>query len=661
MGFEILKQALDEGQALGPITQAEVTFSDEKLADDVAMKIVIQDANLGERYLNSKTLPNEWNLADDLFRAYVPPKSWPNSNIARSNIPVPLVMETIGALLPQCHMAYFSDPQPFLLDAKGKTSPQAARVTAKVLGWAIDCSGFEEEIRKALKGALLYGTTVLKRGWKNAKYTKKNFKRATNGNDIEIHEEEHEISEPTIEWVDLRNLIVDPSLRCHDITKSRYRIHQIFTDANGLDDLRADPTYKNVPTREQLAMILAEMSEKTKDTLQASKQNSWREQQAEREDVAGSVDPLKQPLELLEWETDTQIVTVLQRCIVIRNERNDEGCHYHSCAFEDVLNSFYGFSVAKLIEGEQRLQAGALNKGVDSLALALNPIWQRKKGLGARSQNVVVGPGKVVNDDGELVPLEIKNVMPDALEAIQASEARAARRVGANYGNDMPNQAMRTAEGVQAFTSGVQVKIQYFIEMFARQVFIPILESFIVMCKENLTPDEVNAILTEEEGQEFKGDVLEIYNGKYNVSVLSSTKLAGRRAMQAMIPMFLQMFGQPAIVNLLGVQGKKIDFVEFFNQVADVSGWPLGEIITDMTPEDQQRQMMSNPAVVNAQAKQQQQTQQHQNDLENIQAKGDASAGVAAVKHLFQASADQHKQEAETAAMAKPLATQPKQ
>ena len=637
MGFERLRYAQDEGRAFEPILAKETAFHGQSLEDITAMKIVVQCAMLGEQFLQSKTLPTEWNTTDDLYRAYVPPRTWPNSDTPRANIPMPLILETIETLLPQTHLSFFSDTQPFLLDPKGRTSPAAARAAAKIAMWSAKMSDFEEEIRKIEKSAMQYGMGVGKWGWRLAKKRKKVYSRE--GEAITVREDEQDIAHPTFEFVDLRNLIVDPATRCHDIRKSGWRVFQKFINANGLDDLRNDGTYKNVPTREELAVILAEQNEPTQDSIAIAKARTWRENQAELQDKSTSPDPLKQPLELLEYEDNDRIITVLQRKIVIRNDENEERKpHYVSCSFIDVLNAFYGFGVSKLLEGEQRLQTGVANLYVDSLGLKLNPVWQRKGGIGARSQNITVGPGKVVNSDGELIPLPMESISQEALLALQASEARATRRVGANFGQNMPTQAMRTAEGVQDFTNGVQVRLQYFVNNFANLVFIPVIEAFIDLCKDNLTPQEINGILTEEEGKAFEGDILDVYNGEYCVQVLSSTKLAGRRGMQAMIPMMMQLLGQPALVNLLNVQGKKFDFAEFFNEVFDITGWPSTDLIVDMTPEDQQRMAMSNPAIVNAQAKQQQQATQQQNDLEQIQAKGEASAGVQVVRHVLKQS-----------------------
>lgn len=639
MGFETLRQAQDEGRALEPLLAKDVEFPGRSLEDINAMKIVVQSVEIGERYLQSKSLTTEWNLADDLVRAYVPPKNWAGgTNTPRSNISQPVVMEAIETLMPQTHLAFFSDPQPFQLDPKGRTSPAAARSTAKIATWATKVSGFEEEIRKMEKSTMTYGQCIGKWGWKIAKSRKKTYAKTADGK-VAATENEEDIAHPTFENVDLRNIIVNPAARSHDIRKAGWVVYQKFIDAVGLDDLRNDGTYQNVPTQTELKDILATLSEQTKDSLIAGKAMTWRENQAERQDVTTSPDPLKQPLELLEYEDDGRIITVLQRCIVIRNDENEEHCsHYVSCSFIDVLNAFYGFGVARLLEGEQRFQAGVLNLYVDGCSLKLQPVWQRKGGIGARSQNITVGPGKVVSSDGELIPLPMESITSEALTAIQASEARASRRVGSNFGQNMPTQAMRTAEGVQDFTSGVQVKLQYFVNNFANLVFIPVILAFIDLCKDNLTPEQIQAILTEEEGKAYPGDILEVYNSTYCVDVLSSTKLAGRRAMQSMIPLMMNMLGQPALATQLNTQGKKFDFDEFFNEVFDITGWPATGLIVDMTPEDQQRMQQSNPAVVNAQAKQQQATQDQQDKLEQIQAKGEASAGVKVISHVLKSS-----------------------
>lgn len=633
--FSELPQAIDETTGYDQIRSDEVAFEGEDLKDDVALKILLQDVNVAETHFQSKTLSADFNLADDLFRAYVAPRNWPNTNIARSNIPMPVVMEAIEtALLPQAHMAFFSDPKPFLLEAEGGTPAEAARGMGEVVCWSIDETGFEEEIRKMLKSSLLYGQCIGKYGWKKETRVERKYKRT--GGVIGHFDSEHDISCPTFEHVDVRQVLVDPFHNNHDVRGAAYVIQQNFITADELIGLK-EQGYKNVPSKAQLAVILAERAEATKDSLQTNKIQSWREYQPSLPTEARSSDPLKQPLEILEYWTDDRVITVLQRCIVIRNEENEFGEKpYFSCSFIDVLNSFWGMGVAKMLEGEQKLQTGVLNAYVDSLNLILNPAWLRKKGLGTTSQNVVVGPGRIVNEE-ELEPLKMESVSEEALTAIQASEARATRRVGANYGPEMPTQAMRTAEGVQAFTSGVQVRLQYFIENFASLVYIPAIRSFIQLAKDNLSEEQANKVIHSQSGAQYSGsDILDLYNGVYSVDVLSSTKLAQRRSMAQMVPLMMQMLGQPAVQQSMVGQGKKLDYVAFIEEVGDITGWPLEDLIVAATPQEQQQTMIAmNPQLGKAMADNQREDVKHKNAIEQIKEKGEVQASNLTLKHVM--------------------------
>ena len=664
--FSELKNALDEGRGYEQIRAEEVekAFEGEKLDDETALKFVLQDVTVAEQFFQSKTLSADFNMADDLYRAFVAPRNWPNSNIARSNIPVPVVMEAIETVLPQAHMAFFSDPEPFLLEPKGRTPAEAARGMSSIACWSIEEAGFEEEIRKMLKSAFLYGQCIGKYGWKKETRKYKKYSRSKDAG-ISGAAKSSDVSCPTFEYIDVRQVLVDPFHQNHDIRGAAYVIQQKFIDAEELDSLR-DQGYKNVPTRAKLALILANRAESTKDSIKSMKIQSWREYQPAQPDELRSANPLKQPLEILEYWTDDRVITVLQRCIVLRNEENEFGEKpFLSCAFIDVLNSFWGFGIAKLLEGEQKFQTGVLNAGVDGLSLKLSPFFMRKKGLGTTSQNIIVGPGRVVNEE-EIAPVPMENVFSDALEAINSSEIRAARRVGANYGPEMPTQAMRTAEGVQAFTSGVQVRLQYFIEMFADQVFIPAIEAFLQLAKDNLTEDQVKDIVYEQTGQEYNGDVLDVYNGKYSVDVLTSTKLTARRQMAQMIPMIMQMVGAAPVQQSLTAQGKKFDFAEFLNKVFDITTFPKCDLIAPMSPQEQQAaQGMMNPQVVKAQLDMHKEALKHQNSLELEQAKGETRAGVQVVKHLLDESKTAKEltggAEKASAEAAEPLANQPPQ
>jgi hypothetical protein len=650
MGFETLSTAVNESTALAPITAEEVKFRDEQLADDKALGLVTTDADLAARFVSSKGLSASWNQNDDDFRALVPAQDWPGSpGKKRANLSMPQILEVIESLLPQIFLAFFSDKTPFILTAQGTTDPKAARAASKILTWAIKKSGFKEAIRQILKSCLLYGTGIGK--WSGEKGTtrKKTYSQSAEGVVAETKEVPYFC--PKFERADLRNVLVDPALRTSDIRDAKYVIFQSFITANDLDDLRADETYKNVPTRAQLKEILAAKSEGTTDSVPGTKIESFRENQAERQTAETSSDPLQQPLELLEYWTKDRVITVLQRKIVIRNDENDDTGGFVSESFIDVLNAFYGFGIGFLLLGEQKLQAGVANLWLDFLALKLNPMFHRRKGVGAGSQNIQAGPGKVVNDDGELVPLELtQNISAESLQALAVSESRARRRVGANFGPDMPTQAMRTAEGVQEFTAGIETRTQYFVERFADNVFIPGLEALLCLCKDNMTPADIDRVLTEEEGAAFQGNHLDFYNGLYGIQVLSSTKLAAKRAMIGMVTPLLQLFQAAPVQQSLLTQAKKIDYAELLNQVIELVGWESNGLIVDATPEDLARAQQLNPAAIKAQSDMARTQVEHQNDLELESAKGDVRAGIQVVKHVLDQSAAENEPE-------KPLAT----
>jgi hypothetical protein len=631
--FSELKNALPEGQGFEALRADEVAFGDEKLTDAAALKIVQQDVLVAETHFQSKTLAADFNMADDLFRAYVAPRTWPNTNVSRSNIPMPVVMEAIETLLPQTHMAFFSDPQPFLIEGRGQTNAEAAEAMGHVACWSVEESRFEHEIGKMLNSALLYGQCIGKYGWKKETRKKKTYTRDGQGA-VSRGFESYDISCPTFEYVDVRQVLVDPFTNSSDIRSAAYVIQQKFITAEDLDSLRDD--YDNVPTRRELAQILAERAETTKDSLQGMKIKSWREYQPSEPTEQRSADPLKQPLEILEYWTDDRVITVLQRCIVLRNEKNEFGEKpYFSCAFIEVLNSFWGMGVAKLLEGEQRFQTGVLNAWVDALSLKLSPVFLRKKGLGTISQNITTAPGKVINEE-ELTPLPMESITQEALEAINSSEVRASRRVGSNYGPEMPTQAMRTAEGVQAFTSGVQVRLQYFIEQFADLVFIPAIKAFVELAKDNLDEKQIQAIISDKQGEQYAGNILDVYSGTYSIDVLTSTKLTARRAMAQMIPMMMQMVAQAPVQQSLTGQGKKFDFLEFLEQCFDITGWPKTDLIGDLTPEEQKQMMAQmNPQVTKAQLDMHKEALKHQNATELEQTKGETRGGVQVIKHLL--------------------------
>lgn len=637
-GFESLEQAIIT-TAASTLTAEQASFSDEKLDDQAALELVLGDVQRAESYVQSKNMTVDWERADNNYRAVGLPKNWPGTESMRAGLSVPVVMEAVEKLLPTLMLAFFSDARPFLLEKRGKTSDAAARAWEKVIEWAIKESGFKEEIRKTLKGALLYGFAVARWGWCTASRVRKHFQYEQGGKNVVKKETPYDISHPTFENIEIRKALVDPALREQDVRKARYAVVQCFTTAGGLDGLRADPGYKNIPTREELKQILGSNSEAATDALSGHKNLSWRDNQAAPEKDIQSADPLLAPLELLEYITpDGRVITVLQRKIVIRNDSPFDRTTLLSSAFIDVPGAMYGFGVSKLLAGEQYLQVSVLNAWLDVVALQLNPGFTSETGLQTSSQNVKLTPGKILIGP-KLTPIPIPSVGPEALNVLQTSENRAARRVGANGGSDMPTQAMRTAEGVNAFGQDVVNKMQYFIEIFSDQVFIPAIEAFIDVCKENLQPEDINRILSDVDGKAYSENILDFYNAQCNITVLASTKLAQRRNAANLLPLLLNLASAPATQQGLTAQGMKFNYAELLDEAVDLTGWDVDSLVIPASKEEIARAMqMQAPQPSKAQIDAQSKQQDQQNVLQQIEENGIMRAGVQVVKHVLDSS-----------------------
>lgn len=643
-GFENLEQAADLSKALAPIVPDEVRLEDELWSDDVALGIVIADVNAGIAYDQAKNFVQNLEDADNLIRQYVRVRLWPNTEKRRSALGVPLVVEAIEKILPALQLSIWgSGKDPFLVTPKGKTTPNAARAWQSLLLWAVRTSDFKEQMRLTLKNALTYGFVVGSWGWEVEEYAPERYKFSDDGQSVvrDTDVESESIPKPTYEPVNIRNIVIDPSCATQDVRKGRFVAKRITLTGYQLLELADDDTYKNIPTVDELRVILALKEEPTVDSMIALKGSQTREFQAQEDTMPVSKDPLAQSLELIEYWTAERVITTLQQKIVIRNEENEFGkLPFVSCAFIDILNSAYGWGVARLLSGEQHLEQGVLNTWIDSLALILNPAWWTKKGVSSGSQNISVAPGKVITLEEELKPLVAPSVTGEAMQAIEASEERAYRRVAANGGSNVPTQALRTGTGIQAFNGDVTQRLQYFVEIFLDLVFIPTLQAFLGLCKRKLTPQQINKILSEQNGENYQGSILDVYNADTQIEIISGTKLTSRQAASQLAPMIMQLVQSQAMQTSLLVQKKKFNYSEYITELLELQGLDIDSLIIDATDEDMQRAQQLNPAFIKSQGDQQLAQQQHQNDLDLVDAKGSIQAETAVVKQMLKSHLD---------------------
>ena len=643
--FQSLPQAIDPAAALNPkIAAADTAFATEQLDNDTALGIVLSDVSDAITYLQSKGLmPAGVDQADDLIRAYIRPRVWSDGK-PRANMPMHVVLEAIEKIMPVLYMALFGSgkTRPFLVTPLGPTTPEAARAKGSVLYWAIKQAGLKEQIRLTLKTALSYGFCVGWNGWESRTVRKKVYQRTPDGT-VTGKWKNVDINVPTYENLSLKNVLFDPHCNQQNVQLGAgWVAKQCFVTANDLQSMREDTEhYQGIPTDDELREILSRKAEPTEDSLTANKRAVWREFQAKLDSEPTSKDPLQHPLEYIEYWTCDRVIGVLQRKICIRNQENESNrLPARSCAFVDVLGSAWGFGIARLLSGEQRLQTGVANTWVDSLSLVLNPVYQLLKGIGPGTQNIPVSPGKVITESGELKALVTPDVTGPAMTAITTSEDRASRRVGANGGANMPTQALRTGSGVQALQGDVVQRLQYFLEIFIDNIYLPVLNDFLETCFDHLTPEQLQHILSEEEGKAWEGEVMDVYNAQIDVDVLAGTNLMAKFAAAQLAPLIIQLVSSAPVQDALEVQGKKFDFAEFSEETLELMGWDVNSLFVPMTQADQQRAQQKNEAMQKAQGALALQAQKHQDDLSTVNEKGVVNAGVAIVKEAAKTHLD---------------------
>ena len=146
-----------------------------------------------------------------------------------------------------------------------------------------------------------------------------------------------------------------------------------------------------------------------------------------------------------------------------------------------------------------------------------------------------------------------------------------------------------------------------------------------MIMKEHLTADQVNSILTTQEGKAHEGDISDVYNAEVDVDVTAGASMMARFAAAQLAPMLIQLVSAGPVADQLEDEaGKKFAYAEFVTETLDLLGWDVENLITDMTPEDLQRVQQKNAALQKVQGDLVLQNAKHADALSEIDAKGSA-------------------------------------
>lgn len=628
-------------------------------SDEEVLKIVVQDAIRAENYESTKQWVLMWPTASALYQSPYTARYWEGTQTERANVPFFTVATMVRSLVPQIINGLFYEDPPFMFQPRPRTSQNAARATAAVLAFQLDDIGFRRELELGCNNAVLFGTSIWKWGWECFETERKRYVRKTapvvvpsavpGGKPVETYPEDEEIEEQIEEvWVDrptfehipnLRHVLVDPGLMVPDIRKAKYVEHRMYVTFQDLKKLRERPGFV-IPSDETIiSWFLPPREEAAAAPSENTIRNPLWDARAEPRYLDTTIDPMQQPLELLErWDNEHYWV-VLQKKMVICNDKNPYGViPFLSVNWWDVPEAFWGMGLGKTVGYEQRLQQGITSAWLDGVSLNLNGIYVRVKGKGPPTQSIRVSPGKVleVDEKDTFTPLDRLPAVPEAGMALQNSEARAERVSGANeltvqgsLGQGR-SSITRTKTGVDALQSGSGTRIQEFVDKIADSVIVPFLKAAHEMNASLMPMQTLRSILTDELGLDYAVDPMEIKNARLKFNITAGARLQAKRTMAQALPLLTQMILQPQVMQALAIEGKKINIDELLKMWWEVSDWRnFKEIIGKMTPDDQKRWMMSQAGGKGAQQIQGKMQLQNQKFQQEQQLRSDDNFGRA--------------------------------
>lgn len=670
----LLPQPTNISQPLNQVTEAFSFDTGKVTGDDLALSLVIQDMQRSEKFVMGRLWITEWRIAKAIYEAPVKQEFWRDTLVPRASNSYPLCAQHIRAILDQTMPALFPENPPFEAAPNEGTPRQVARGWQSVIGHQVQKAGVKAQVRLVAKDGLIFGTGIGEWGWEY--FTKKRltyrrkvkpvpvrtatgkmmFLNTAESDELEEVEIEEKVAQPFFRRREVNHVMVSPGLREPDIRKATYVVHRDYLTIRDVRKLREFGGYQ-IPSDAELKELAAPPAEQATSAPLENEATAFPAQghRPLPRYLDESDDPLEHKLEVLDYWSNERHITVLQRKKILRNDDNPFGViPFVSCFWDDLSGTFYAFGIPRRLGGMQTHIQGLRNLRLDDINLNLQNVWLEKQGTNLTGQPYKMYPGArfKVSDPEGIKPLIKQPVLSEAWQEEGVLVADAEKTSGAN--EMMVQGAMpaggrtsmgRTATGAGILGGASSSRIESYVGCIVDQVLIPILYAFLHMDRLWLEPSQIRKIvgqtLWDAMEADHDGDLLVdmCNNADIEFTMLAGSSLSARRAMAQMLPLEMQLYMAPATQQGLQSSGYKVNWLELARRVEQATGWrSQDDVIVPITPQDVQRQMMSNPEVVKGQLTQQRisqlhqqksqlSAQEHEQKLKEIDAKGLASAG----------------------------------
>jgi hypothetical protein len=361
---------------------------------------------------------------------------------------------------------------------------------------------------------------------------------------------------------------------------------------------------------------------------------------AEGENRDTSANPTDTPLMLIEMCDETNVQTILYydgRKLTIRNEEHEDGIIHFTANWWNIDNNLYGMGLGRLNGPDQRINQGVINECLKMIAYPFNAPLLIARGDNAPTQNVIqrfggfwamdLPPGGDIRRAAGY--LETPPVPADAWKMLQLSQSSADDISGANapfmQGNlqGPGSSAARTATGAGRVAAKADDSFADPVDAVADGVIVRLINWLIEMVKQKMPPKEIREILSKKDAAIVSGifDAEKFMNAEMEVTVLAGQRLQARQGIQQILPMIMQLFQQPQLLEFLHQRGDTIDFAEILDlliQVSELQQQP--KIIRPLTEQEMQNTGKLNPAAQRTAAAANVEKLRGQNKIEAIHA-----------------------------------------
>ena len=621
-----------------PEINKENTFVDDvtdtiQFNDAAAVKLVIDDCEAADTYINIQQWSNGWTMADLLYQSPATQSAFDGGNVGNASVPKYMVSNHISSIVPKVMGGLFYEDPPFTLRPMPNTTPDVVKAKTVIFSTQLDMMKFEEEVERTIEQAALLGTGIMKYGF--IEFEKKMIRYKRKGERTQIEQPDGSIKledtpdsddytaepytkrvcHPWIKWCDIRTVLVNPGCRVGDIRRAGWVVYRDYATYSDLARLRGVEGY-NIPEEAVLREIFDSNPSSGPDNITMTLPEGMMGyiQHALPRSYKTSVDPGKAPIEVLEHWDDEKVIVVLSfngHNILIRNENNPYGhIPFYSFNWRNIPDCFYGQGLGLLIGSEQIVEQGVTNLALDLLNYGLQPTAVRKKGFNTLTQDVRWRQGGIIDVEEDVDKafkfLQMPPVPGEAWQFISQAQSAGAATSGANEqviqgagASGVKTTGMRSGTGAAAVIQANASRLDGPTGRFVRQVFEPWLFQMDELNNLLLPASVIRDTLGDELGEPYLVDHMDYREAKIKYEVLAGAKLGAKKEMAQALPIIIQLLNNPTFVANANDAGYQFDAPAIFKAFTDAAGWKFSQnFLRKMTDQEKQKHDANSPAAL---------------------------------------------------------------